>query len=278
MIKKLFLNDKFILSLIIINALAIFIGGFEINTTAKHVFHIADNFITTLFLIELIVKLKEYGSKNYFKYNWNIFDFTLIILSVPALISFAINVEITNLSFLLVLRVMRIFKSFRFLKFLPGIDHLIKGIQRALRASVVVLIGFVIYIFIIGIFSFYIFKSSSPEYFSNPLTSLYTIFKIFTVEGWVEIPEKITQGYSSISSFFIYFYFVFILLTGGIFGLSLVNSIFVDAMVSDNNDALEAKIDNLEKKISILITQNNIQNGIQQQNKGISRESVIAKG
>ena len=32
-----------------------------------------------------------------------------------------------------------------------------------------------------------------------------------------------------------------ILITGGIFGLSLVNSIFVDAMVADNNDEIEKK-------------------------------------
>ena len=153
-------------------------------------------------------------------------------------------------------RVMRVFKSFRFLKFVPGLEHLIKGIQRALKASVIVLIGFAIYIFIVGIFSFYLFKSSAPDYFSNPLTSLYSIFKIFTVEGWFEIPEQITSGYSSTAAFFTYFYFIFILLTGGIFGLSLVNSIFVDAMVSDNNDELEEKIDELSNKIDILLTKN----------------------
>lgn len=44
-----------------------------------------------------------------------------------------------------------------------------------------------------------------------------------------------------------------ILITGGIFGLSLVNSIFVDAMVQDNNDELEKKVDLLNKKIDRLL-------------------------
>ena len=47
--------------------------------------------------------------------------------------------------------------------------------------------------------------------------------------------------------------FVIILITGGIFGLSLVNSFFVYSMVSENNEELEKKIDNLEKKIDELI-------------------------
>lgn len=256
MIKKLFLNDKVILILILLNAVVIFISGFELSETYKILLSVIDNTITGLFIVEIVVKLKEYGFKKYFSSNWNKFDFLLVALSVPALISFILNIDTASISFLLVFRVMRVFKSFRFLKFVPGIEKLIKGVQRALRASVIVLIGFAIYIFIVGIFSFYLFKSSAPEYFSNPLTSLYSIFKIFTVEGWFEIPEQITKGYSSLSAFFTYFYFIFILLTGGIFGLSLVNSIFVDAMVSDNNDDLEEKIDELSNKIDSLLTKN----------------------
>jgi voltage-gated sodium channel len=256
MIKKLFLNDRIILILILLNAVIIFMSGFELTETNKLILAIIDNIITGLFIIEVIVKFREFGVKNYFISNWNKFDFILIALSIPSLISFILNIETASISFLLVFRVMRVFKSFRFLKFIPGIGNMIKGIQRALKASIIVLIGFVIYIFIIGIFSFYLFKSSAPEYFSNPLTSLYSIFKVFTIEGWFEIPEQITKEYSSISAFFIYLYFIFILLTGGIFGLSLVNSIFVDAMVSDNNDELENKIDILNKKIDKLLTKN----------------------
>lgn len=47
-------------------------------------------------------------------------------------------------------------------------------------------------------------------------------------------------------------YFVVILIAGGIIGLSLVNSIFVDAMVSDNNDDLEREVKKLNQKIDIL--------------------------
>jgi len=254
MIKKLFLNDKFILILILLNAVTIFASGFEMSFNNRFALSLIDNLITGFFIVEIIVKFKEFGIKNYFKSNWNKFDFILVALSFPTLIAFIGNVEVTSFSFLLVFRVMRVFKSFRFLKFIPGIEHLVKGISRALKASIVVLIGFVIYIFIIGIFSFYLFKEVSPEYFGNPLNSLYSIFKIFTVEGWYEIPEQLTKGLSSTTSFFTYMYFIFVVISGGIFGLSLVNSIFVDAMVSDNNDELEKKIELIDKKIDKLLT------------------------
>lgn len=257
MIKRLFLNDKYILGLILLNSVILFVGGYFQLENQKQFFAFADNSITTLFIIELIIKFQEYGFKSYFKSNWNKMDFILIVLSIPALLTFVFNLSIIDFSFLLVFRIMRVFKAFRFFKFIPNVGQLVAGVQRALKASVFVFLGFIIYIFIIGILSFYLFKNSGSEYFTNPMISLYSTFKIFTVEGWFEIPEQIIIGYSKTATFFTYFYFVFVVLTGGIFGLSLVNSIFVDSMVSDNNDELEVKIDNLNSKVTEILTKIN---------------------
>ncbi len=253
MIKKLFLNNQFILGLILINALILFIGGYLTLDNHKLIFLFADNLLTALFILELVIKLREFGFKGYFSSNWNRLDFILIVISVPALISFVLTVDIFDVSFLLVFRILRVFKAFRFFKFIPNIGQLVAGVQRALKASVFILLGFVIYIFIIGILSFYLFQNSNTDYFSNPTISLYSTFKIFTVEGWFEIPEVISANYSETASFFIYLYFIFVVVTGGIIGLSLVNSIFVDSMVSDNNDEIEKKIDNLDAKVTQIL-------------------------
>jgi len=250
--KKLFLNNTFILLLILVNAVIIFLNGFDFGTNRNFLLTRLDNLITILFIVELFIKLYTYRG-NYFKSNWNIFDAILILISTPSMIAYLFSVDVQDLSFLLVFRITRVFKSFRFIKFLPGIDHLIVGVQRALKSSIIVLFGFTVYIFIIGIFTFYLFKDYPTEYFNNPLVSLYSTFKIFTIEGWFEIPERVTSTMSAIPAFFTYFYFIFIVISGGIFGLSLVNSIFVDAMVSDNNNELEKKIESLEAKIDSLI-------------------------
>jgi len=252
MLKQLFLNDKFILSLILINAIVIFFSGFSFSSHHQFLFATIDHTITILFSIEIITKLRSY-KKTFFHSKWNIFDLTLVILSIPALFSIFAHIDTSSYSFFLVFRVMRVFKSFRFLKFIPGIDHLFKGIQRAMKASVIILLSFIVYIFIIGIFSFHLFNNSAPEYYGDPLLSLYSTFKIFTVEGWFEIPEHIVKNYSRSTTFFTHLYFIFILLSGGIIGLSIVNSIFVDAMVSDNTDELEKKVDELDRKINLLL-------------------------
>ena len=253
MIRKLFLKDRFILVLILINAAVLFLGGYNATDNQKHVFFLIDNVITSLFIIELIIKFNEYGVKGYFKSGWNRLDFILIILSAPTLISFVFNIQVFDVSFLLVFRIFRVFKAFRFFKFIPNVSGLIADVKRALDTSLFILIGFLIYIFIVGTLSFYLFNGSDTEYFTSPMISLYSTFKIFTVEGWYEIPEQICANYSSIATFFTYFYFIFVVVTGGIIGLSLVNSIFVDSMLSDNTDDIERKIDALDIKLNELI-------------------------
>lgn len=257
MIRRLFLNDKFILVLIFINAILIFFNGFEYSTVIKSRIVLFDSIITVLFLLEVFFKVQEFGFKNYFRAKWNVFDFVLILLAVPSLITYIFSLDLFDLSVLLVLRILRVFKFLRFIKFIPGLRELVLGITRALKTTILILIGFFVYIFIIGIFSHYLFKDMYPEGFGNPLISLYSVFKIFTIEGWFEIPEILAEGLSQTYTFFIYLYFIFIVITGGIFGLSLVNSIFVEAMLSDNNDVLEKKVDDMNNKLEILITKLN---------------------
>lgn len=253
MIKKLFLNDKFIITLVLINAVIIFLSGFQFSGKTNYLLNVFDNAITTLFIVELVIKLLYYGRKTYFESRWRTFDFILVVISIPNLLTFIFDYNISNLSFLLIFRVLRIFKSFRFIQFIPGISHIINGLRRALKSSILILLTFTIYIFIIGTLSFFLFGKVSTEHFGNPLRSLFSIFKIFTIEGWYEIPEQLSENLSKTKSFFTYLYFIFVVMSGGIFGLSLVNSIFVDAMVSDNNDSLEEKINDLDKKIDKLL-------------------------
>ena len=140
------------------------------------------------------------------------------------------------------------------IKFVPNVDNLMLGILRAIRSSVFILLAFLVFNFIFAILSFSFFSHAAPEYFSNPLISFYTTFKVFTIEGWYEIPDLIAERTDSAGlAVFARIYFVCLLFGGGIFGLSLINSIFVDSMMSDNNNELEKKIESLEQKIDTLI-------------------------
>jgi len=252
-IKSLFLNDRFILSLIIINSITIFIQGFDIPFFYHRLIVYIDALFTVAFTFEMLIKIQTLSFKKYISSGWNKLDAILVLFALPSLIDIVNPTHMTNLSFLLIFRISRVFKFFRFLKFIPGINQIILGVKRALKDSVLIILGFTVYNFVAAVFSCYLFKDISPEFFGDPVKSFYSTFKVFTVEGWYEIPDAIFKESSSLISFFGKLYFIMILMTGGILGLSLVNSIFVDAMVSDNNDELIVKVDKLEKKIDKLL-------------------------
>jgi len=113
--------------------------------------------------------------------------------------------------------------------------------------------------FILALFTCHFYGELVPEYFGDPLISSYYIFQMFTVEGWNEIPavvaEAATQAGLENATLIIglaRFYFILVVLIGGIFGMSLANAVFVDEMTMDNNKVLEEKIDGLEEKIGEL--------------------------
>ncbi len=254
MISRLFLNERFILLLITLNAAIIFLCGFEPDSTPLGLLLARiDHVLTLLFLVEAVVKMASAGASAYIRDRWNVFDLVLVVLALPSLLVWMLGMEGAELQFLLVFRVLRIFKFFRVFRFIPNVDHLVAGIGRAARASVIILLAFVVFNFIIAILSFSLYGGVAPEYFGDPLISFYSTFKVFTVEGWYEIPDTIAERSSPVVALFTRMFFVVLLFGGGIFGLSLINSIFVDSMMSDNADALEAKVDRLEAKLDEML-------------------------
>lgn len=248
--KRLFLNEKLIFGFIILNCITLFVEGFHLTGgVLMNVVMAADYSITIVFLIEMIVKISTLGWRRYIKSHWNKLDFTLVMLSLPTIIAAVTNIEMIDLSILLVFRLLRAFRLLRLIEYVPGITGLLEGAVRALKTSVVVIIVFGIALFMLSIFSNFLFHTVSPDHFSNPLDSMYSIFKIFTVEGWFDIPDDVASNFSGVMKMLVRVYFVAILFVGGIIGLSLLNSVFVDAMVSDNNDDLENEVKSLKNEI-----------------------------
>jgi voltage-gated sodium channel len=255
MLYRFFSHNGVLISLISANALLIFVQGFfQATDPISPYLEFLDHMLTLFFALEAGVKMLHLGWKGYVKDGWNVFDFILVLVALPSLVVWATGLDVVRLEFLLIFRILRVFKFFRVLKFVPNVENLIMGIFRAVRSSILVVFAFFIFNFIFAILSYSLFAEVAPEHFANPLLSFYTTFKIFTIEGWYEIPDLIAERADhTFLAIFARIYFVLLLFGGGIFGLSLINSIFVDSMMSDNNDAMEKKLGELEAKIDRLL-------------------------
>lgn len=238
--------------MIMLNSILLFIMGYE-EMHENHFLGILDHFFTIYFVFEVIIKVGMRGWKPYISDGWNRFDFFLVVISIPSL--FVLVVDIPDVSYLLVFRLLRVMRILRFMRFIPNISKMIAGIARAFRASLFVLVALVIYNVLLSVLSSHLFREEAPELFGNPAISLYSIFQVFTLEGWNDIPNTIIANVHDApwKPVLTRIFFFFVVITGGVFGMSIVNAIFVDEMIMDNNDDLEDKIDELNKKVDQLM-------------------------
>ena len=247
--KKILLNEKLLLAIVILNVVVIFIQECGVDHMALS---LTDIVCTLIFIAEMVVKHREYGVKGYWRDRWNALDGIVTILSIPALLAYLIP-EIASINAIIIFRALRVFKLFRTARRFPNLTEIWSGFKLALRQSAGFLLGYFIVIVVIAMFNSALFGKVAPEYFDTPLDAIYSVFQLFTTEGWYEIPNAVVGDLSPIWTHIIRFYFCLLLIGGGIIGMSLINSIFVDALAADNNDDVKAKLDILEQKIDRLL-------------------------
>ena len=247
-IKALLCNERIMLWAIVLNTILMFFGGFWPNTKF---FDLSDSFFTLVFICEAIAKIDRYGWKNYWDSGWNKFDFIILIIALPSIASPFLGQSMAT-NTILAMRSLRLFKSFKMIRFIPNIGKLLDGIKLALKASPLVFMAFAVFLFIFAILTSTIFGEIVPESFGDPAVSLYSIFRLFTIEGWYEFPDAIAANGSESLGIFARFYFSILMFLGGMIGMSFVNSIFVDAMAEDNNKEVMDKLKQMEQKLDNL--------------------------
>lgn len=247
LLKRFFLSDHAMLGLICINLVAVFLeeSGIRLQLVGA-----IDMACTLLFVIEMAVKIGHYGWHGYWSRSWNMFDGLLVLVSLPSLLVYLVpQAGGFDLSIVLVFRMLRVFRFVRLFRAFPNFAQIGRNFLRALRDSTPIFLCFILLVLIWSLVTCSFFKELAPQYFATPIDSVYTIFRLCTIEGWYEVPDQISLTLSPWAGQLVRFYFIAIVILGGVIGISLVNSVFVDAMVSDNNDALEAKMDALQKQL-----------------------------
>lgn len=240
-----------VIAAIIVNAVCIFLDGFPfVRESTGRLFLWLDLLFILYFLAEAIEKFARLGVRGYFSSGWNRFDLLVLLVSLPALASPFLDTR--SLSSLMSLRLGRIVRFTRLLRFVPDGERILAGVARALRASVAIFLAVALTILVLGIISAQLFDDLSPAHFGDPLRACYTIFKVFTVEGWYTVPDEIACEMQMPSvRVAVHAFFVFAVMLG-ILSLSLANAVFVDEMTADNTDTLERLVGELTGEVSAL--------------------------
>lgn len=244
------ISEKAVIIVIVINAIAMFFDAFpSISAATGGSLIWVDYACVIYFIVEAVLKMAYLDSEDYWDNNWNRFDFFVVIASTPTLLEPFLDVKI--FSAVLILRLGRLARFFKLLRFVPDGPKIWLGVKRALKASVAVFLALLLLNIIFAMGGTILFSSIVPDHFANPLVSCYTMFKVFTVEGWHSIPDEVAAraGTSDAAAIIIKLYFIVAVLVGGILGLSIANAVFVDEMTADNTLTLEKMVDTLRAEL-----------------------------
>ena len=248
-LRRFLINEHVVLAVILLNSVVIYL---QESGCSNPVLTYTDFACTVFFVTEMIFKHITLGVRQYWRDGWNRMDGVLVILSLPSLVTPFVDLTSFNFSVLLTLRLMRLLRLFRVLHFFPKISQIAAGLRRGLRATGVVLTAAGLLLVIIGLINCGLYREVAPKYFDTPINAIYSMFRIFTVEGWYEIPDAIVAATSPMIGRLSRLYFCLLLGVFGLLGMSFINSVFVDAMVEDNNDDLKEQLDRIERKLNEL--------------------------
>jgi len=159
--------------------------------------HTIDLGFMAFFVAELLLKLLAYG-RRYFREGWNIFDFTIVTLTLLPFIG--------NLS---VLRALRILRVLRLLSVVPQFRVVISGFFRSLSGLVAVGGILIIILYVSAVLASKLFGDRFPELFGTLPQALFTLFQLMTLEAWTsEIARPVMGAYPYAWIFFILFILV----------------------------------------------------------------------
>lgn len=216
---------------------------------------IIDIIIISLFTLEALLKIIVYKAK-YFKNWWNLFDFTVVVISlIPTSGPFEI------------LRIFRVFRLLRLITVIPSMRKIVAALLWVIPwiLSVSALLMIIFYVFAILVTQLY--GSAFPEWFWDLWASFYTLFQIMTLESWsMWIVRPVMEIYP-----YSWIVFVTFVLIATFVMVNLVIAIVVEAMNKITKDEEEHIID------SIQTAQNVTKQDIQQLEKQIQQLTELVK-
>lgn len=223
--------SNFVTFLIVVNAITIGMETYRVFEASLGAwFNFFNNFVLAIFIVEAALKITAVAPRfmRYFKDAWNLFDFTIIILAlIPAVGALAMVARLARL-----LRVLRLITKLRELRII--ISTLLRSIPSI--ANVLILLFIVFYVY--GVMGYHFFHEQSPQYWGTLHTSLLTLFRIVTMDGWSDVMYAVLATNALAPLYFISFILI---------GALVMLNLFIGVILLNIGEAKKESLDELER-------------------------------
>ncbi|KAM6972947.1 cation channel sperm-associated protein 2-like [Aplochiton taeniatus] len=237
---KLFSN--IIVLLIILNTIILVIQA-EVSDNEdpkleilKLVLDILDWSILAIFFLEIFLKWVD-NFPLFWKSTWNIFDFSVTIMSVLPEIIKSFSPETANMAFVDMLRRFRILRSLKIVSKFRQIRLIVLAISKAFKAMTFIFILLLVFAYIFAVVGVILFQSYSrsdvenlvyKDNFKDITNSFITLFILFTMDHWYALladTRKVSELDQAISGLYIILWLLI--------GSFVFRNIFVGIMVNN---------------------------------------------
>ena len=220
--------EPFMIGLILFNAVLIGLETFpQIDAQYSGLLDLGNQVILAVFVAEAVLKITAVAPRFrlYFGDGWNLFDFSIVVLSlIPATGDAA-----------LVARLIRVLRVLRLVSAVPQLRLIVATLVRSIPSMghVIMLMSVIFYIYAIA--GVHLFAQADPDHWGSLGRSLLTLFQLVTLEGWVELMETAMKTHPWSWLFFV----SFVLL-----GTFVILNLFIAVVI---NNLETAKLEQLEE-------------------------------
>ena len=210
-----------VIGVIIFSALAVGTSTFDLQPRAEKIFPFIDYGITIFFVIEIVIRfIGEPHKRSFFKDGWNVFDTTIVTVSL-------IPIGVGNSA--LLLRLLRIFRVLRLITFIPELRELIESLLKSLpRIGYVCLLLFII-LYIYAAIGSILFGEVDPERWQDIGIALITLVQVITLSSWEQVMLPLQEIF-----WWSWIYFFTFIALASVTLLNMIIAVLVDA-VSKNS-------------------------------------------
>jgi len=188
--------------------------------------HLGNDIILGVFIIEVVLKLAAVSPRFglYFGSGWNLFDFTVVVLSlIPATGEFA-----------LVARLVRVLRVLRLVSAVPQLRLIVATLVRSIPSMghVILLMSIIFYIY--AVTGFHLYHEHDAEHWGTLGAALLTLFQMVTLEGWVDVMDTAMEAHP-----WSWIYFVSFVLIGTFVMLNLFIAVVINNLDASKSAELE---------------------------------------
>ena len=208
-----------VIFIIIVNAITIGINTYDLDDLLTKVISVLDYSITVFFVIEIIIRfVGEQNKKDFFKSGWNIFDSSIVLISL---------IPIPNNSSFLLLRLLRVFRVLRIISVIPELKKIIEALLGSIKRVFYVGLLLFIILYIYASIGSILFNSDIPERWGDVGVSMITLFQVLTLSSWEQVMLPLQDIY-----WWAWIYFFSFIIICGITMLNLLIAILVDVVIN----------------------------------------------